>query len=91
MISGEELIAEVVKSNDVEYSLKNPSTIVLQQTQQGVGVGLAPYMPYSSGLVFLNRRAIASEAEPDTNMVNEYNRIFGSGIQIASADVLQKL
>jgi len=36
----------------------------------------------------LHKSAIASEATPATNMVNEYSRIFGSGIQIAPASAL---
>lgn len=85
LINGEEILAEIFNHFDGQLELKNPATIMVQQTQQGVGVGLAPYMPYATGNVFLYKNAIASEAEPDLKMVNEYNRIFGSGIQIATA------
>jgi len=84
LINGEEIIAEVFNYYDRHIELKNPATIVMQQTAQGMGVGLAPYMPYAKGNVDLYRQSIASEAEPDVKMENEYSRIFGSGIQIAS-------
>ena len=86
LISGEELIGEVFNVLADSVELKNPATIVLQQTQKGMGVGLAPYMPYAEEeKIFLRNAAIASEATPAVNMVNEYSRIFGSGIQIAPA------
>jgi len=85
LINGEEIIAEVFNYYDRHIELKNPATIVMQQTAQGMGVGLAPYMPYAKGNVDLYRQSIASEAEPDIKMENEYSRIFGSGIQIASS------
>lgn len=88
MISGEELISKVTTSNDKEHVLENPAAIMMQQTKDGVGVGLAPYMPYASGDVYLNRSAVASEATPDVKMENEYSRIFGSGIQLVTPNSL---
>lgn len=88
LISGEELIAEIFNHFDRHIELKKPASIVMQRTEQGVGVGLAPYMPYSAGNIDLHRTAIASDAEPDTQLMNEYNRIFGSGIEVVSASAL---
>jgi hypothetical protein len=85
LISGEEIIAEVFNALADNIELKSPATIVIQQTAQGVGVGLMPYMAYATGNIKLYKTSIASEAEPDIKMINEYNRIFGSGIQIATA------
>lgn len=91
MISGEEIISEVKVEGAIGYELENPATIVMQQTQQGVGVGIAPYMPYAEGKVFLHKTAIAAAGTPDQNMTNEYNRIFGSGIVTAPASALAGL
>lgn len=91
MINGEELIAEIFNYYDQTVELKKPAQIVVQQTAQGMGVGLAPYMPYVEGNVHLYRNAIASEGEPVDQMKNEYNRLFGSGIQIAPASALAGL
>lgn len=91
LISGEEIIGEVFNNFDQSIELKSPATIVIQQTQQGVGVGLMPYMAYATGNIHLYKNAIASDAEPDIKMVNEYNRIFGSGIQIASAGSIPRV
>ena len=92
LISGEELIGEVFNQYDQYIDLKNPATIIMQQNPNGnVGIGLMPFMPYSEGNVQLNKSAIAGEATPSPNMVNEYNRIFGSGIQVAPASALASL
>lgn len=92
MINGEEIISEVFNHYENHFELKNPANIMLQQTPGGqMGVGIAPYMPYASGNVNLYKNAIAAEAEPEQNMINEYNRIFGSGIEIVSAGALAGL
>ena len=74
LINGEELIAKVETSTN-GYLLKDPAAIVIQQTEKGVGVGLAPYMPYALSEITLNTTAVVSEASPNLNMENEYNRI----------------
>lgn len=84
LISGEELISKCETDNG-NYLLDSPASIMMQRTEQGVGVGLAPYMPYSSGKITLHSGSIASSADADLKMENEYNRLFGSGIQIAPA------
>ena len=88
LINGEELISKV-ELTEAGYNLKDPAAIVIQQTEKGVGVGLAPYMPYALSEITLNVTAVVSEASPNLNMENEYNRIFGSGIQIASASTFK--
>ena len=88
MINGEEIISEVketLSASSDTYTLDSPASIVMQQTERGVGVGIAPYMPYVDGPVVLYKSAIASEGNPDVKMENEYRRVFGSGIQIAPA------
>ena len=91
MINGEEIIGELFSWKDGTYEIKNPAQIILQRTDKGMGVAIAPYMPYSDGNINLYKSAIASDCKPDQNLVNEYNKIFGSGIQIAPASVLATL
>jgi len=74
-----------VTDSGAGWELDSPAVIMIQQTDKGVGVGLMPYMPYASGKITLHRTAVASDGIPDVKMENEYNRIFGSGIQIASS------
>jgi hypothetical protein len=91
MINGEDIMGEVFIHFADSIELKNPAQIVLQRTETGMGVALAPYMPFADGNVKIHKHAIASECTPDQNMINEYNRIFGSGIQVAPASALAGL
>jgi hypothetical protein len=84
LINGEELISKAIKT-DTGWTLNSPAQIVMQQTKDGVGVALAPYMPYASGEIQMYQHAVTSEANPDVKMENEYSRLFGSGIQIVSS------
>lgn len=89
LISGEEIIGEWKSTVDNVYRLNKPATIVMQRTEQGVGIALMPYLPYAVSDVEIFKHAVASVAEPDIKLINEYNRIFGSGIEIVSASALK--
>lgn len=86
LISGEELIGDLLNGTGESLVLKNVAVIIMQQTKDGqVGMGMMPFMPYAeSEKVTIHKSAIAAECEPALQLVNEYNRIFGSGIQIAN-------
>ena len=47
-----------------------------------------PYMPYTEGKIKLFSQCIATEGDPSKKMINEYSRLFGSGIEIAPASAL---
>ena len=87
LLNGEELIAST-SITGLGYILKDPAAIVIQQTAKGVGVALAPYMPYANSEITLYASAIVSESTPNLDMENEYSRIFGSGIQVVSSIVV---
>ena len=87
LISGEELIGKA-EVTGLGYTLESPATILMQQTKEGVGLALMPYMPYAEGKVKLFSQSIATEATPSDKMINEYSRLFGSGIEIAPASAL---
>jgi hypothetical protein len=84
LINGEEIISKATETGS-GWVLNSPAQIVMQQTKDGVGVALAPYMPYASGEIQMYQHAVTSEAKPDVKMENEYSRLFGSGIQIVSS------
>jgi hypothetical protein len=87
LISGEEIIASAEVSGH-GFNLEAPATILMQQTKEGVGLALMPYMPYSEGTMKLYIHSVATEGTPSTKMINEYSRLFGSGIEIAPASAL---
>ena len=89
--SGEEIIGEVFTPLGHSVEIKNPAVIMMQRSGDGVGIGLMPYMPYCDGNISFTKNLIVAEGEPSQNMVNEYNRIFGAGIQVAPASALSGL
>lgn len=88
IVSGEEMIGEVFNDLANNVLIKNPAVVMLQRTEQGMGVALMPYMPYCEGNISFRKDTMVAEGEPSQNMINEYNRIFGAGIQVAPASAL---
>jgi hypothetical protein len=84
MINGEVMMGDVTDVNPEYYIVTEPASVMLQERDGGVGVGIAPYMPYAEGKISIRTTAIAAEGDPDQKLVNEYNRLFGSGIVIAN-------
>lgn len=92
MINGEEIMGEVFNTFSDTWIIKNPAQIMIQRNAEGgMGVAIAPYMVYASDNISLYKNAVGAHCEPDQALVNEYNRIFGAGIQIAPASVLASL
>lgn len=87
LLTGEDVIADVTSSTATEVLTKSPAVVVMQRTEDGrVGVGLQPFVPFAkNGDITFLKSAMSATYEVDTQMVNEYNRIFGSGLVIASA------
>src|SRR6056300_1028535 len=89
LMSGEELLGQVKEKNGEGIVLKNAVSIVYQQTEKGLGAGLAPFMPYVEDPVTIKEHAIASSGIPNKDMSNQYNSIF-SGIVVAGANEMPK-
>ena len=91
LVSSEEVIGEVFNAFDSTEEIKNPAIVMMQRTETGMGVALMPYLPYCDGNISFHKNGIIAQGEPSQNMVNEYNRIFGAGIQVAPASALSGL
>lgn len=91
MINGEEVVADVEYSIDeTTLHLKNPAALGFQRRAEGEEPQLmmGPIMMYSvrgEGTLSVDSRNILYTYEPADNVINAYNGLFGSGIQIASA------
>lgn len=87
LLTGEELIGEV-GINDMDLvTLKDVAVIQMIPLQNGnVTITLMPFAPYSEDETFtLNPQHVTMSYKPATELLNKYNSIYGSGIQIASA------
>lgn len=83
LMSGEELVG----NDEGPNTISDPAIVMMMPSQDGSGrfsVGLIPFLPYAEDKTFtLNPNAIITKFAPSVEMINNYNRLFGSGIQIA--------
>jgi hypothetical protein len=85
--SGEEIIGSILDTKEDAYTIKDGVTLVYHQTKEGtVSVGFSPFMPYSTGDIDVLKASIAATSSVKQELLNEYNRIYGSGIVLAGAN-----
>jgi hypothetical protein len=85
LTSGEEIMYTEISVGDGATVIKDPVTLVYQQTEQGnVSVGFSPFMPYHDGSIAIWHNAISAVSTPQKQLLSEYTRIH-SGIVLASA------
>ena len=77
MISGEELIGEYNETTNV---INNPVVMIPVSKEK---IAFQPWLPYAEDKEFtLKEVQITIVANPSPTIMNEYNRIFGSGIVV---------
>jgi len=90
LITGEELIGKIVANDFAGIIIDNPANIHMAPTQDSkMQLYLIPYAPYAEKDQFtLKQEHVIMQYEPNTDLLNKYNHMFGSGIQIAGAGSL---
>jgi len=85
LLSGQQLIAKVLDEDKHNVILDKPA-IIMTQMDDGKGkfqLGLAPFLPYSKDASFsIKTNIIVNISTPVEALANEYNRMFGSGLDI---------
>lgn len=90
LVNGEEIIGEYSSSLE-GVTLSKPGVVQMIPTQTGVNIGLFPFAPYAKETSFtFAHDHIVTEFTPDIDLLNNYNQMFGSGIQIATAGSLKR-
>jgi len=78
-----------VEDKEDSYVIKQPIQVMLQPTQDGnVNIGFAPFLEYAEEFktgITIPKDSVMTVTTPVQEVLNQYNRIFGSGIEIASA------
>lgn len=95
LLNGEELLSEVeetLENNDF-IILKTPATVRVQPTGPNqLGISFLPFMPLADDdksknrVVELSKLSIVAIANPKIDILNEYNRLFGSNIILPTID-----
>jgi hypothetical protein len=82
------LIGNVVEQSKETITIKEPVQVIVQPSKEGPMMGFVPFLEFSqefkTGITF-NTSDILTINNPVTELENEYSKIFGSGITIASA------
>jgi hypothetical protein len=83
LVSGEELVAEIVNEDDNVVELNNVVAAVLQRRQEGPTLGFMPWMQAANGPKFtIAKDKLICVTEVADEVRNGYNQIFGAGIMV---------
>ena len=89
LVSGEELVVEIISETDQFVEIKNPVAAVLQRTKTGEGaLGFMPWMHAANGPLKISRNHLVCVAEVADEVKNGYNQIFGAGIVVPPKDLI---
>lgn len=91
LVTGEDILTEVIDTAMGQYNIKNPVRIVVMPSKtnpQTPQVGLAPWGEFSDDKQFtIDRAHVIASMKPVTEFVNQYNGMFG-GIVMPSSKIL---
>ncbi len=90
LVSGEELVVEILNETEVLVEFKNPVAAVLQRSQQtgGAALGFMPWMHAADGPFVIEMSKIITVANVAEEVKNGYNQIFGAGIMVPPKDLI---
>lgn len=87
LVTGEDVLAEIVDAGDIAYKIRNPLIVYIRPTETGVpSVGLSQWIPYSADKEFtIKNERVVVESNPAEDLRSQYDRVFGAGIIMPSA------
>ena len=85
LITGEELIGDLTEK-DSQFIVKEPCAIqvMVSRADNTPTMSLVPYAFYADEhAITIDKAHVIWNAKPMDELYNQYNRVFGSGIQLA--------
>jgi len=82
LVTGEELVVEIIAEEGELLTFKNPVACVLQRSEKGPVLGFMPWMQSSNGPFTIHHSNIMLMAEVAEEVKNGYNQIYGAGIVV---------
>jgi hypothetical protein len=82
------LIGEVVSDTNYYITINQPVQVVIQPTKEGPMMGFSPYLEFAEEFktgISIPKDNVQCITTPVSELTNQYNQVFGSGIQIASS------
>ena len=90
LVTGEEIVGDT-KYEQNKVIVKKPCAVMLinsKSTPDQHSMALIPYAGYTKDhIICIDKRSIVWNAELQDDVYNQYNAIFGTGIQIVSGDI----
>ena len=89
-VAGEEILGDVEQVNDTTIKITNPTQInAMQNPQTGnMDVHMAPFAPLSSSrFVEISLTHVVCQYEPVVDVINKYNKVFGSRIVLPTGGI----
>jgi len=86
--STQTLLCELDYTDEKSISMKQPVQVIVQPTKEGPMMGFAPFLDFAQEFntgVSISMENVLCITTPSVELENQYNRVFGSGIEIASA------
>ena len=91
LITGEDILGEVVDTDSKSVTIKNAVRVVVMPNKTAPDaptVGLAPFCHWTSDKVIeLNAALVLTTMEPITDFINQYNSSFG-GLVVPSSKII---
>ena len=91
LITGEELLAEIMPSGDAVCKIKNPVRIIVMPNKidpKTPNIGFAPWAEFSDDKEFtLDKSHIVAIMTPINEFVNQYNSMFG-GLVVPKSNLI---
>jgi alpha-acetolactate decarboxylase len=81
------ILGELLETDGDYYLIKQPVQVVMQPTKEGASIAFAPFLQFSEEFttgIKINKSDVLCKTKPIVELQNQYNEVFGSGIQIAS-------
>ena len=81
------ILGEVTETLN-SWMIKQPVQVIVQPTKEGPMMGFSPYLEFAEEFktgIDIPKDVVQSVTTPIVELSNQYNQVFGSGIQIASA------
>ena len=82
------ILGELDCTSDTEVTMKKPVQVIMQPTKEGPMMAFAPFLDYCDEFktgVVINAMDILCTTTPVVELENQYSKMFGTGIEIASA------
>lgn len=85
--NGDEVIATEKSNTEFATTIEDAVALVYHQSEKGVSVGFAPFMPQSDGNIMIFNSDISAYSVPNEQVLAEYKRIF-SKIEVPSQKII---